>query len=123
MTFFPSVFSVVTGMLDEVTPLPLLIYFLETCRKNQAKLYSPVYMHTHTHTHTHIHTCTHSLGPVKKCGLLKILHEKYRAATGIAKQRVIQEVQEFRLSLSEAAEANTEIELHIPKAHVREISW
>lgn len=55
-------------------------------------------------------------GPVKKCGLLKILHEKYRPATGVAKQRVIQEVQEFRFSLTEAAEANAEIEPHIGKA-------
>ena len=59
------------------------------------------------------------LGPVKKCGLLKILHEKYRAATGAAKQRVIQEVQEFRFSLTEATEANAEIEPHIAKAQVR----
>lgn len=59
------------------------------------------------------------VGPVKKCGLLKILHEKYRPATGVAKQRVIQEVQEFRFSLTEAAEANAEIEPHIGKAQVR----
>eukprot|EP00731_Ephydatia_muelleri_P022715 Em0015g298a len=54
-------------------------------------------------------------GPVKKCGLLKIVHEKYRV-TGGTKKAINPEVQEFRLTLQEAAESNPEIAPYIDKA-------
>lgn len=54
-------------------------------------------------------------GPVKKCGLLKIVHEKYRVTGGI-KKGINPEVQEFRLTLQEAAESNPEIAPYIDKA-------
>lgn len=54
-------------------------------------------------------------GPVKKCGLLKIVHDRFRAVGG-ARQKASREAQEFRLSLQEAAEQNRELAAHIAKA-------
>ena len=56
------------------------------------------------------------IGPVKKCGLLKILHERYRS--GPSKQRVSLELQEFRQTLQEVAEKNRDLQPHIAKAQV-----
>ena len=56
------------------------------------------------------------IGPVKKCGLLKILHERFRS--GPSKQRVSLEVQEFRQTLQEVAEDNRDLQPHIAKAQV-----
>ena len=56
------------------------------------------------------------IGPVKKCGLLKILHERYRS--GPSKQRVSLELQEFRQTLQEVAEDNRDLQPHIAKAQV-----
>ena len=69
-----------------------------------------------------IHFTLSALGPVKKCGLLKIVHEKYRVTGGI-KKGVNPEVQEFRLTLQEAAESNPEIAPYIDKAQVRADQW
>ena len=56
------------------------------------------------------------IGPVKKCGLLKILHERFRS--GPSKQRVSLELQEFRQTLQEVAEDNRDLQPHIAKAQV-----
>lgn len=56
------------------------------------------------------------IGTVKKCGLLKIVHEKFRFAP--SKQRVSQELQEFRQTLQEFAEDNRDLQPHITKAQV-----
>ncbi len=54
-------------------------------------------------------------GTVKKCGLFKILHEKYKQ-TG--KSKSAPEIAEFRHSLEEAAELYPEITPHLPRAQV-----
>ena len=59
-----------------------------------------------------------SLGTVKKCGLFKILHEKFKHA-GTGRRPGGSEVAEFRQSLITAAEQNKEIEPYIGKAQVR----
>ena len=51
---------------------------------------------------------------MKKCGLLKILHEKYRL--GSAHQKPPPEVQEFLLCLQVVTESNREIAPHTSKA-------
>lgn len=53
-------------------------------------------------------------GPVKKCGLLKIVHEKYRPST--TKQLPPQEVRDFQRVVQEAAEGNKELLPFIGKA-------
>jgi len=58
--------------------------------------------------------CGATNGTVKKCGLLKIVHEKFRFAP--SKQRVSQELQEFRQTLQEFAEDNRDLQPHITKA-------
>ncbi len=62
-------------------------------------------------------TCDVSMvttGPVKKCGLLKIVHEKYRPST--TKQKPPKEVRDFRSVIQEAAELNKELMPFIAKA-------
>ena len=54
------------------------------------------------------------LGPVKKSGLLKIVHEKYRPVS--AKQKTSQEVKEFRQVIQRVAEDNKELQPFINKA-------
>ena len=54
------------------------------------------------------------LGPVKKCGLLKILHEKY--AAGTVKSGPPPETKEFRFLLQEVAETTKEIQPYMNKA-------
>lgn len=54
------------------------------------------------------------LGTVKKCGLLKILHEKYPSARG--KQKSTMESREFQSLLTEAAQGNKEMLPHLGKA-------
>ena len=56
-------------------------------------------------------------GPVKKCGLFKILHERYKQ---VGKKNISMEVIEFRQSLEEAAELYKDIAPHIGKAQVSE---
>ena len=55
------------------------------------------------------------LGTVKKCGLFKILHEKYKQ-TG--KSKTASEIVEFQQSLKEATELYPEIGPHVSKAQV-----
>ena len=55
-------------------------------------------------------------GPVKKCGLLKILHEKHKPVT--SKQRLSSETLAFKRSLQEAADSNRDLQPHIHKAQV-----
>ena len=59
-------------------------------------------------------TCT---GPVKKCGLLKVLHEKFKPPT--SRQQPSNETLAFKQSLEEVAEQNKELLPHIGKAQVR----
>ncbi len=54
-------------------------------------------------------------GTVKKCGLLKIVHEKYKQTS---KTKISPEITEFRLSLEEAAASYQEITPFIGKAQV-----
>ena len=53
-------------------------------------------------------------GSVKKCGLLKILHEKYPTSRG--KQRQSQESREFHELIVGAAQGNKDLLPHIGKA-------
>lgn len=53
-------------------------------------------------------------GPVKKCGLLKIVHEKYRPST--TKQLPPQEVRDFQRVIQEAADGNKDLMPFIAKA-------
>lgn len=54
-------------------------------------------------------------GPVKKSGLLKIVHEKYRPTTS-SKRPPPQEVREFRQVIDEVAEHNMELQPFVSKA-------
>lgn len=53
-------------------------------------------------------------GPVKKCGLLKIVHEFNRPST--TKQLPPQQVRDFQRTIQEAADANKELLPFISKA-------
>ena len=59
----------------------------------------------------------HFSGTVKKCGLFKILHEKFKQVTSSRRPGSV-EAAEFRQSLINAAEQNKEIEPYIGKAQV-----
>ncbi len=52
---------------------------------------------------------------MKKCGLLKIIHVKYKDPTS-ARQKSPLEVREFRETMATVAEDNKELALHIGKA-------
>ena len=65
---------------------------------------------------THCYVCT--AGPVKKCGLLKVLHEKYRPPT--SRKQPSSETVLFKQSLQEVAEQNKDLLPHLGKAQVRE---
>ena len=52
---------------------------------------------------------------MKKCGLLKIIHVKYKEPTS-SKQKIPQEVREFKETLLTAAEENKDLAPHIGKA-------
>ena len=54
-------------------------------------------------------------GTVKKCGLLKIIHVKYKDPTS-SRQKSPLEVREFRETMATVAEDNRELALHIGKA-------
>lgn len=54
-------------------------------------------------------------GPVKKSGLLKIIHEKYRAPT-TSKQKVAEEVKDFQRAIQEVAKENRELGPFVGKA-------
>lgn len=56
-------------------------------------------------------------GTVKKCGLFKILHEKFKHCTS-AKKPGFSEASEFKQSLLTACEQNKEMESFIGKAQV-----
>ena len=62
----------------------------------------------------HLSVCLSCPGPVKKCGLLKIVHDKYRPPT--TKRLPPQEVREFHGILQDVAEQNTELKPFISKA-------
>ena len=55
-------------------------------------------------------------GPVKKCGLLKVLHEKYKPES--AKKQPSSESLTLRKCLQEVAETNKDLQPHIHKAQV-----
>lgn len=55
-------------------------------------------------------------GPVKKCGLLKVLHEKYKPVS--SKHKPSSESLALRQSLQEVAEENRDMLPHINKAQV-----
>ncbi|XP_064391551.1 DNA-directed RNA polymerase III subunit RPC1-like isoform X2 [Halichondria panicea] len=59
--------------------------------------------------------CEAVCGTVKKCGLLKIIHVKYKDPTS-ARQKSPLEVREFRETMATVAEDNKELALHIGKA-------
>jgi DNA-directed RNA polymerase III subunit RPC1 len=60
------------------------------------------------------HHCSASNGPVKKCGLLKVLHEKFKPPT--SRRQPSSETLAFKQSLEEVAEQNKELLPHIGKA-------
>ena len=51
-----------------------------------------------------------------QCGLLKVLHERYRSES--TKQRPTSECVAFKRSLQEVAESNRDLQPHIHKAQV-----
>ena len=55
-------------------------------------------------------------GPVKKCGLLKVLHEKYKPES--SKHRPSSETVAFKKSLQDVAEQNRDMQPHLNKAQV-----
>lgn len=61
------------------------------------------------------HVCATSIGTVKKCGLLKIIHEKYKTT----KKVVDPFVSEFLQSFDMAVEHNKMIEPLLSRAQVR----
>jgi DNA-directed RNA polymerase III subunit RPC1 len=57
--------------------------------------------------------CIYTKGVVKKCSMLKIVHDKYRSS-----KKTDTIVQEFIHSFDDAIEYNKEIEAHLGKTQV-----